>query len=461
MLLEILQDDKTERKNAIAAILYRLEFGRLGISDDGVRYLEKQYDLGELNNPDFFVKRLTAQGDIGIFDDEEILQYYFNIGDIASADQSPVTPEVMAFACDTLFYGSDMDTPDQNKKRMHYLQEFKENYFHFYDNTFMERSGIRFNNLSFPEQGEYLIYHKSTTEDQRETLFDFLQRYGENGLRTFLSIEHGGREMGEKILTIGEKYPQEVSDKIFAKYGELVDTANSVESYLENEFQEADVVTVRQTAENLLLRGKALLSTLADAENLQSEDILLKLERMKDEVFLYTASVKALRDTDEDFKLENLEKDHFEILSGPELTNKGEDVTQHMKDIYLVNYKGEQFTDAFREAIIESFEKNLSNPQSRFYVLKHQGEIVAFNCFTPQEDGSVYFSNFNVDPTYAHARLGEAMMEASLDEESKRTTIECAGVPDASITQTYLKRGFEKVGEADVGGVTLWRLKKE
>lgn len=44
-LLELLHNDKTDKKNAISAILYRLKFGRLGISKDGIRYLERQYDL--------------------------------------------------------------------------------------------------------------------------------------------------------------------------------------------------------------------------------------------------------------------------------------------------------------------------------------------------------------------------------------------------------------------------------
>ena len=74
-LLEML--DREEGKNHISALLYRLEFkGQIGISNKGVQYLEKMYDLGELNNPDYFARKTDGQGDIGVFDDKKVLQKY-------------------------------------------------------------------------------------------------------------------------------------------------------------------------------------------------------------------------------------------------------------------------------------------------------------------------------------------------------------------------------------------------
>lgn len=334
------------------------------------------------------------------------------------------------------------------------LSEFTRNYI-------QDNFSIELKNLTIMEQGYFLNFLKTRTLQNVEGLQLFTQKYKADGARAFLSLEHGGQEMGNKILTIGEEYPQEIANKIFAKYGEIVDIANNAEELLKEEFANEDQAIIRKTAENLLLRGKALLSLMADSDSLTEEDVLNKINKLKDEVTLFTSGVKALSELNEKFTLKELAQSHFEIISGPELSAKGTDVIDHMKEIYLKNYEGEKFTDAFRQTIMDEFERRLEDPNTRFYILKHEGQIVAFNSFTDKEDNAVHFASFNVDPQYAHAQLGEAMMEVSLDKEAKNAVITCAGVPDAPITQTYLKRGFEKVKEIDVGGVTLWEMQRE
>ncbi len=67
--MPLLKDKNPDVKWAAGRALHRLEFGRIGISSEGVQYLERMYDLGEYNNPNFHVSRLTADGDVGIFDE--------------------------------------------------------------------------------------------------------------------------------------------------------------------------------------------------------------------------------------------------------------------------------------------------------------------------------------------------------------------------------------------------------
>ncbi|NCU31362.1 MAG: GNAT family N-acetyltransferase [Candidatus Moranbacteria bacterium] len=130
-----------------------------------------------------------------------------------------------------------------------------------------------------------------------------------------------------------------------------------------------------------------------------------------------------------------------------------------MKEIYLENYHN--FPEEFRQKIIESLDKKLANPQAKFYTLYHNGEIVAFNSFTPQEDGTVHFANFNVDPRYNYAKLGEAMMEVSLDKEAQENSIVAEAVEGLPISETYInKKGFQKTGEIELAGVKLINIKK-
>lgn len=86
-LMERIRQDKSGDRRALAAILYRLEFGQIGISKEGVKYLERMYDLGLYNNPDYHVSRLTPTGEMGIFNEEKELIKYFALGDLTTEEK--------------------------------------------------------------------------------------------------------------------------------------------------------------------------------------------------------------------------------------------------------------------------------------------------------------------------------------------------------------------------------------
>ena len=230
-LLELLKKGAGD-KNHISAILYRLEFGQVGISKKGVKYLEKMYNLGELNNPDYFAQRLTAKGDIGVFDDERVLQKYFNIGDLAS-EEAEITPQIHDFVYETLFRVKEGETPVERKEREKYLKEFKENYFGFYDDKFFKQTGIRFNNLDFREQGWFLLCYKNADEAKRESLVNFARQFGEQGLVSFLSLEYNDNN-GDKILKINEKLDRRMVEKILARYVKIQANAQRLEETMKN-----------------------------------------------------------------------------------------------------------------------------------------------------------------------------------------------------------------------------------
>lgn len=462
-LLKLIREDigtdkHSQYKNDLAKIIYRLEFGKLNISTKGVRYLEKMYDLGELNNPEYFVNRLTSSGDIGIFDKEKILQYYFKINDVASEEET-IKPEILEFAVETLFSEKEDETIAEKTEREELSQEFKEEYFHFYNDAFVKRTNTRFNNLGFKEQGQFLLYHKKTSVDEQENLLNFIAQYHENGLRAFLSLEHGGQVMGKKILLIGEKFNKKTANKIFTKYAELVDAAQTSADYLAKQFGTKDKRRSQEVADHLLRRGKALLALCADDENLNAEQILKKIASIRTEVEIFKESFKLIKSHSEEFSLEKIKAIQFKIKTGPELAGEKETV-ERMKEIYLKNYAN--FTKEFQEKILASLEEKLKNPQTKFYTLYHQEKIVAFNSFTPLKDGTSHFANFNVDPEYNSSKLGEAMMEASLDKEAKSSPIVAEAMPDLPITNIYLtKKGFQKVSEAELAGVKLWKIRRE
>jgi hypothetical protein len=319
---------------------------------------------------------------------------------------------------------------------------------------------IKLREFSVRTQMQFLNFlsKSAVDKDNIKLLQSFLSKYQKNGLRSFLSLEKGGQEMGQKILDIGEKYDQETADKIFAKYAQLADYAQDSARYLAKEFNIDDEAKAQEIAEHLLRRGKALLSVCAE-ENLSSEQVVYKLNNIKAETDIFKESFKLVKSGGEKFSLENINSIQLKIKAGVELLREEKTVKQ-MKEIYLENYHN--FPEEFKQKIIESLDKKLANPQAKFYTLYHNGEIVAFNSFTPQEDGTVHFANFNVDPRYNYAKLGEAMMEVSLDKEAQENTIVAEAIEGLPIAETYLnKKGFQKTGEIELAGVKLINIRKE
>jgi hypothetical protein len=228
-LLEFLKRAKndSEEKDRLTVLLFRLELGQLGISEDGVNYLGKIYDVGEYNDPKNFVQRLTGMGDIGIFDDNRILQKYFTLDcDELINEEKIIKADLKDFTINTLFFKKKNETDEERIEREKYLNEFLENYFEFYNDDFFKKTNVSFNNLNFKEQGWFLIYFKNTDDNEKKQLIDFAKIYGESGLKTFLSLE-SGRHMGSTILDIGEQLKQdpETANALFTEFGNIIDSA--------------------------------------------------------------------------------------------------------------------------------------------------------------------------------------------------------------------------------------------
>ncbi len=450
-LLKILHDDNTEQKNAIAAILYRLEFGRINISKQGVKYLEKMYDLGEMNNPNYFVNRLTANGDIGVFDESKELMGYFNVKEGLEGKEQIIKPEVLEFTVETLFFEKEGETEKEKQEREKYLQEFKENYFDFYDDEFVKRTGTRFNNLGFKEQGQFLIYYKNADKQQREKLLDFIKKYQETGFKTFLSLEQGV-EMGKKILKIGNKFDgedknPEIAKAIFRKYGKLVDAVDVVGDYLREEFGRDDPKIIQEIQENLLMRGKAILVMFAD-EEMTEEEVMERLREINSGVDVLGSVLKAMKDGGENIDFEvikglKIEKREIKFKQGLSLVEK-EEVLQIFKKSYKKIFSDNP--NAYKR-VINNIETQLNNLAGQIvYVMKHKDKVVAF-CRFKKNGNEVEGASLVVDEDIQGLNVGGYFVDSTTKDISSEYAIRIKSRKNNPANNDYQKKGYEIIGE--------------
>lgn len=429
-LLELIRTDVRD-KNALASILYRLELGKIGMSKEGVRYMGRLYNLGELNNPDFFVNRLTSSGEVGVFDDEERMVGYFELGDL-SDDTKQIDAEVLAITYDTLFKDRGEVSEEERVKRESFIKEFTEKYFEVYNERFFEKTGTRFNNLTFEEQGWFLSFVSEAGPNLQERVYDFVDQFGEDGIRAFLSMEFD-RNMGHHVM---EKiYASPKGADILALYNHLViGSRNTAEGLVDNVAPEVN----KKVDANLMRRAKDIL-----ASDISDEETLEALEQIRVENVIFTTAFKTLRtegviEEAEDVSL--MESASFESVPASTLSPSDKARMLQIFDVFWQNEPAE-----FSSKVRAGLEASFSKPETSFYTLRHNGEIIGYARVDDKAEAGVphmYFGSFNVldEESYEGGKFGSLIYKELIKEAIKKYgRIETDCDPRSDISKFYLR----------------------
>lgn len=291
--IPLLRSSDEHQRDIAARVLLRLEFGPIAVSNDGVEYLGNQYDLGPMNNDAYTAHRLTADGKIGVFDEQQHLIRYFPLEQMDS-DAKRIIAKVMRLTPDLLFRATPSDSDETRRKRAEALELFQREYFRFFESGFVQQTNVQFNNLSFAEQGQLMIAYQQSNPGEREQIIDFVHRYREDGFRAFLSIQFGA-EHASVVLDLGkffqEQHFTELGEKIFSAYSNIVLEGDRARFILEDiagttvdadERVQASIFNIDDVIDGMLLRGKDLLVEMSDTvrgkNNITSDDLVSLVE---------------------------------------------------------------------------------------------------------------------------------------------------------------------------------------
>lgn len=202
LLLEAAREnDELCRKTALS-LLFRLELGRVKISEQGLDYLGRRFEL-EGEHQYAFAHRLTASGKVGVFDGDERLQGFVQLeaDDFSDERTEGIGKKVQEIAIEMLFTPNPDETEQEKAEREGYLKEFTARYFDTYKGMFSGESDFKINNLELPEQGWVLQFLNKANPEQEERFFSFLSRHGEDGFRVFRIAEFAGDRALNTIIT--------------------------------------------------------------------------------------------------------------------------------------------------------------------------------------------------------------------------------------------------------------------
>jgi len=456
-LLKLIREEKND-KTPLAAILYRLEFGKVGISEEGVKYLERMYDLGEYNNPDYHVSRLTADGEVGVFNEDQELIKYFHLGDLSSPEKQ-VQAKVLDFVYETLFIGQKDETEAETNKRLQYLEEFKKNYYNIANDDLFAKTGVKLNNLSFKEQGWFVIYFNEADDQEKDRLKQFVAEHGEEGIKTFLALE-ASEENGHKILSIGENLERHVAAGVFSKFNEVASLIKQSNQELSQRFFNNDR-TIEPAAEILKRAEKVLTdyeqkitelnyAALPEEEKKKiNQEMALGLSQTKRETVFFAAMFKTAYKERPNVNLDEVRGLDLGIQSSSQL------IDQDRKQLISITKENYRHNSKQQTIVLNGLETALNNQEkTRWYILKKQGQdneegprVLAFVRFDEQEDGSLYAASLNVSPDFRGSALGEALYHKAVDRESRNGTLKGIVEINKPVSSYYLEKGgFVAVG---------------
>lgn len=331
--------------------------------------------------------------------------------------------------------------------------------------------GINLEKFSPKEQLMIARMLNSVSILKKEKINSFIINHGDNGLKSFLSLEHGGQEMGEKILSIGEKLEKSQADMVFEKYAQLVEASSEVEAYITEQFGNENATEAREVAERLLVRGKKLLEIVTDSTQLSPESlqkVLNKIEAVRKDTEIFKATFKNMREKGIEVPFEKMKDTRINSFSGQELLADPKMILK-MKEIITKNYGA--YPKEFQEMILASFDKKTGDSNINFEIATYKDpkkkdnsdngrELMTFLTMTTGSNGRLYFGSFNINnDIFQGAEIGRAFFEETMKNYGQgETPIDAHCNPEENISKTYIESGFTATDIVEISDVPSFSI---
>ena len=192
---------------------------------------------------------------------------------------------------------------------------------------FKNKAGFTLEETSLPEQYNFFEYTKEITNKEAGHFFQFLNSYGKDAFRTFLSIEQGGKEMGDKIIELSTLLNEDATKIIFEGYSNILNEADKLKNRM-SALEEAPGVNQElvkkiplQIHDALLLRTKDILlgaHLLAKNNELNG----LRIVNVREAMDGISLMLRILNDIGQENNFSFQEKNRTEQNFKYEITNK-------------------------------------------------------------------------------------------------------------------------------------------
>jgi hypothetical protein len=302
--------------------------------------------------------------------------------------------------------------------------------------------------VNFREMIIFLKFINNCNSELYKKFVSLKNNYKDIGIRTFLSLEHGGSDMGQKILDLGEQLPPETASKIFAKYAEIIDSVEKILDSAQNNFKstiDTKPELLQSIEQSLYKRGADLLSQFHANSNQNPEEIIEELDRINADTITTLSIFKYAAKFGNKLPLEDISGAEFSKKSGSELSLDEIDEMEHIYQANWKNYGNQELIQSvihkFKDSLIGDNAKN-----EQVYTFKKNNQINAFVKFSELHPGVKYASALNVDQYSKGFGLGETMMDETLYREAQENILIATCDPYNDSNMRYMEKGFVGTG---------------
>jgi ribosomal protein S18 acetylase RimI-like enzyme len=304
--------------------------------------------------------------------------------------------------------------------------------------------GVELSNYPFWVQRNFLSFLERVPVAQVETVQKTIKQFGENALRTFVSLEED-KGNAERIIHIAEHLSPEIAQKIFGRYAELVDATTTNTEQLEQNLQSDKTLNraeLETTTKHILRKAQEVLVVAATAGEL-SEEILKKLERFSADNIIFSSLCTTLFKGKDHANFSELKGVTLESIRGSELSS---DDRTAMRAIAESNW---QSFGELGKKVTSKFEQDFTSADAAdFYILRKDNKIISFVRFDKtDENNHRYAGSFNVAPEIRGSGIGEAMIRETLNHEAEHRILDAVFHPKLSVNYKYIEQtGFVLTG---------------
>lgn len=313
--------------------------------------------------------------------------------------------------------------------------------------------GIAFNDIPLREQTSFLRYLAGQDQAGFYRLRGALQKHPESAnemLRCFLANAEDVH-YADRILDIAESLEPSEAGRVFDKYLEITEAADSVRNLIASESEVS--VTEAQLADatrNLLHRANEILADTAERATDSSVDlnnVVQRLDRAHGDLLL--------------------QRTFLNEVAGRELANRQSALATRVetlvggeigaRDRYLLGEIAQENTakmyadsPSVRDFARESFQIALQNPNSRIVVSRsEEGQPLSFLVLTNKsgaESAELYLGSYNTDPFYQSLEFGNELFTSTIEQYGATNPIRLfAYARNQAGIDFYRRHGFQIV----------------
>jgi hypothetical protein len=262
--------------------------------------------------------------------------------------------------------------------------------------------------LSIKEQLYFLNYLKNTTVEHVRIIQSFTSLYGVDGMRTFLSLEHGDETLGDKIVAFGAGNKE--ADQIFRYYSTILDSSGQAESMLNSLLNKSDVSDEDKhahiSAVKEKIQGKADRMLKQAIEKGDVDNVLRDIQNSSLETAGVGAAYVELLRSGAIQNVSDIDRIKSNIYQG-EAVLKDDELLSAMEEMYRQHYSAES-----AERNIEVLHQKLHEPNAEVHVLQIDNKILS-TLLTVKQEASTYVGALNTtaDPEMKSVPLGTHMIK--------------------------------------------------